>query len=90
MEKTHTELGPSPRLMALRSSFGSKVLKPPPTAELSLIIGDCIHNVRSALDNLAFELTLAYKGAPLPSSVETSSQFPIQAKKNSTEFDRRL
>src|SRR5215208_1885705 len=53
-----------------------EVLKPPPAAELSPIIGDCIHNLRSALDNLAFELALAYQGAPLPSNIEGKSGFP--------------
>ena len=54
-----------------------EVLKPPPTAELSLIIGDFLHNLRSALDNLAFELALAYKGEPMSKSIEGDSAFPV-------------
>lgn len=53
------------------------ILKPPP-ASLSLIAGDCIHNLRAALDNLAFELVLAYtKERPLPGNIEGKSAFPI-------------
>ncbi|MDQ3662011.1 MAG: hypothetical protein M3454_13325 [Actinomycetota bacterium] len=53
------------------------ILKPPP-ARLSLIAGDCIHNLRAALDNLAFELALAYtKERPLPGNIEGKSAFPI-------------
>jgi hypothetical protein len=67
-----------------------EVLKPPPAAELSLIIGDCIHNLRSALDNLAFELALAYKGAPLPSDIEGKSGFPIFLTENPAKLDDML
>lgn len=39
----------------------------PVPAEFRLIIGDCLHNLRSALDNLVYELALAYVGFdPLP------------------------
>lgn len=55
----------------------AQVLKPPP-ASLSLIAGDCIHNLRAALDNLAFELALAHNvERPLPRSIEGKSAFPI-------------
>lgn len=54
-----------------------EVVNPPP-AKLSLIIGDCIHNLRAALDNLAFELALACNlGEPLPNEVAEKSAFPI-------------
>jgi hypothetical protein len=54
-----------------------EVLNPPPP-ELSLIIGECIHNLRSTLDNLAFELALAGNlGKPLPDKVAENSAFPI-------------
>jgi hypothetical protein len=36
-----------------------KVLNPPPVA-LRLLIGDCLHNLRSALDNPAYELAVAH------------------------------
>ena len=54
----------------------AQVLKSPP-ASLSLIAGDCIHNLRAALDNLAFELALAGAEGPLSGRVERDSQFPI-------------
>ena len=63
--------------MAPISSFWVEVLKPPPAAELSLIIGDCLHNLRAALDNLAFELALAHKRGRLSKGVEGDSAFPI-------------
>ncbi len=55
-----------------------EVLKPPPAAELSLIIGDCLHNLRSALDNLVFELAIAYVGIdPLTEDRARLLEFPI-------------
>jgi len=54
----------------------AQVLKPPPTS-LSLIAGDCIHNLRASLDNLAFELALAGTEGPLSRKVEGASGFPI-------------
>ena len=45
---------------------------------MSLIAGDCIHNLRASLDNLALELALAYaRGKALSSDVEGNSAFPI-------------
>jgi hypothetical protein len=66
----------------------AQVLKPPP-ASLSLIAGDCIHNLRAALDNLAFELALAYTEGPLPPEVEGYSAFPI-FHKDIAEYPRSL
>jgi hypothetical protein len=40
----------------------AEVLKPP-LIMLAPIVGDCLHNLRSALDNLAYELALAHKGS---------------------------
>jgi hypothetical protein len=57
-----------------------EVLKAPPVTQLSLIIGDCLHNLRSALDNLAFELALAHKGERLSKTMERDSGFPILPK----------
>jgi hypothetical protein len=55
-----------------------EVLDQPP-AHLSLIIGDCIHNLRAALDNLALELAAAHMGARLTKSIAEDSGFPIFA-----------
>jgi hypothetical protein len=56
--------------------FRVEILRSPPP-ELSLLIGDCLHNLRSALDNLAYDLARAYQGDPLSHSVAKASQFPI-------------
>jgi hypothetical protein len=53
-----------------------EVLDPPPI-ELSPIIGDCIHNLRAALDNLVYELALAHHGGRVPPDFEVKLQFPI-------------
>jgi hypothetical protein len=53
-----------------------KVLNPPPVA-LRLLIGDCLHNLRSALDNLAYELAVEHQRGPLPDRYFETSEFPI-------------
>src|SRR5215218_10964164 len=53
-----------------------KVLNPPPAAFRPLI-GDCLHNFRSALDNLAYELAVAHHRGPLPHPYFKDSEFPI-------------
>ena len=50
--------------------------KPPPR-NLNVVVGDCLHNLRGPLDNLAFERALAHTGEPLPSNIEGKSAFPI-------------
>jgi hypothetical protein len=67
----------------------AQVITPPP-ASLSLIAGDCIHNLRAALDNLAFELALAYTKGPLPTNIEGRSAFPIFKEKNPSKLDDML
>ena len=69
-----------------------EVLTQPPV-HLSLIVGDCIHNFRAALDNLALELAIAYKRGPVSKSIESDSGFPIFAtcsEKNLKELDKML
>src|SRR5215213_6698142 len=46
-------------------------------AEFRLIIGDCLHNLRSALDNLVYDLVIAYHGDPPPPQFVEYSEFPI-------------
>jgi len=54
-----------------------RLIEPPP-AEFRLIIGDCLHNLRSALDNLVYELALAHMGIdPLPERRARVLEFPI-------------
>jgi hypothetical protein len=48
-----------------------EVLAPPP-AEISLTLGDCLHDFRSALDHLMWQLILATGGQPT-----VNTQFPI-------------
>src|SRR5215217_144350 len=54
-----------------------EILRPPP-AEFGLIIGDCLHNLHSALDNLVYDLTVAYTETdPLPEECARDVAFPI-------------
>jgi|SRR5579864_426105 len=54
--------------------FYISVTKPLPQREWGLIIGDCIHNARSALDHLIWELSEIFSG---PAPTDTDTQFPI-------------
>jgi len=51
-------------------------LRPPP-AEFSLIIGDCLYNLRSTLDSLVYALAIAEQGSPLPKGIARKVQFPV-------------
>jgi len=53
-----------------------EILKPMPP-EFAAIVGDCLHNLRSSLDNLIYELAVAYKGEPLSKSIEGHVAFPM-------------
>ena len=48
----------------------------PPSDPISLLIGDTLHNLRSALDNLAYSLASAYT-QPLSQKIADASEFPI-------------
>ncbi|QIN82052.1 hypothetical protein GBA63_04900 [Rubrobacter tropicus] len=50
-----------------------------PPARFGLIVGDCVHNLRSSLDNLMLELALIRGRGRVSKSVEGDSQFPIFA-----------
>lgn len=54
----------------------AKILIPIPET-WSLDVGDILHNLRSALDHLAFELACSHKGSPLTSIEAKRSEFPI-------------
>src|SRR5207244_2934093 len=60
---------------------GEKVLSVKPLAsvptEFQLIIGDFIHNLRSALDVLAFDLAWAGSKGPMIKGVAANSEFPV-------------
>jgi hypothetical protein len=51
-----------------------------PPMRLPLLIGDCLHNLRSALDHLAWALVEAHGGTP-----GTTTQFPVRI----TQFDKK-
>lgn len=51
------------------------VRRPPP--DWGILIGDCVHHYRSALDHLVFQLVLANTRGPLPAKVVKRSEFPI-------------
>jgi hypothetical protein len=58
--------------------------------ELRLIIGDCLHNLRSALDNLAYQLAIRHHGSrPLPDRFDRRSEFPIFGERKWRERERR-
>ena len=69
-----------------------EVRKQPPLSEWAGLIGDCLFNFRSALDHLAYDLAIAYSGAPLPPDVERNSAFPIFYERAPTpqELERRI
>lgn len=45
--------------------------------DLSLLVGECLHNTRSFLDNLVFHLGVAYSGANFTPEMQERSEFPI-------------
>ncbi len=60
-----------------RTIVRAKITEPPPP-ELSLILGDTAHVLRSALDHLALELAVAHhRPNPITPAVEKASEFPI-------------
>jgi hypothetical protein len=61
-----------------------RLLQPIP-AEIPLIVGDVLHNLRSALDSLVYELTTQAAGRPLNTKEARACQFPILP--DPTSFD---
>jgi hypothetical protein len=59
---------------ASKHVFRVKVLKNPPTRRFAALIGDCVHNLRSALDHLAWQLSNDFGG---PNDADARTQFPI-------------
>jgi hypothetical protein len=64
--------------------FRLRVHRPIP-ADLITVVGDAVHNLRSALDSVAYELAVRHVGGPLQASQETQAMFPI--KKTGLDFD---
>jgi hypothetical protein len=57
-------------------TFFATVTEQPSADPFSVLIGDCLHNMRSSLDALAYELATKYT-KPLPQIVAENSEFPI-------------
>ncbi len=69
--------------------FVSIAFTEPVPAEFRLIIGDCLHNLRSALDNLAYKLAVSHHGSsPLPEPFDRRSEFPIFGDREWTKRER--
>jgi hypothetical protein len=64
-----------------QANSGQKVLsvepKNPIPSDFQLLIGDCVHNLRSALDLLAFDLAWAGSRGPMTQAVAERSGFPV-------------
>jgi hypothetical protein len=62
----------------------------PIPVEFRVIIGDCLHNLRSALDSLVYELALKYIGIdPLPDDRARLLEFPIFGKRAMKDWECR-
>lgn len=59
--------------------FRIRVLKEPPLVQWSLIIGDCLHNLRSALDHLFIDLVLRKHPDPKTIKNQRRIQFPLHS-----------
>lgn len=61
-----------------------------PPAKFALIVGDCIHNIRSALDNLVYELAVAYLDiGPIPDGRARGLAFPVFGDRAMKEWECR-
>ena len=67
-----------------RTVVSANISEPPPF-ELSLVAGDAVHALRSALDHLALELAVAVSEDGLDPGIESSSEFPIFPFEKGTE-----
>lgn len=68
-------------------SFWVEIVKPPPLFRWSLIAGDFSHNIRSALDNMLWELAVSETGQDPPPKPK-SIQFPITDDPDAFEKER--
>jgi hypothetical protein len=71
----------------LTPDYGLSVRREAP-AEISTVIGDVLHNLRSALDSLAHQLAVWSKGQTLTEDEELRTSFPWC--KYSSEYDRLM
>jgi hypothetical protein len=47
------------------------------SAGLAVEVGECLHDLRSGLDHLAYVLATVHTGKPLPKKIAGNSEFPI-------------
>ena len=69
----------------------AKIFEQPP-ARFAIMLGDCVYNLRSALDNLAYELAVAAhrrRGMALPDEVADASAFPICIRREAFRSQRK-
>jgi hypothetical protein len=59
-------------------AFRLHVLTPPPV-ELLTTIGDALHNLRSSLDSVAYELARRHVAEPMTERQQKAVQFPIRS-----------
>jgi hypothetical protein len=52
-------------------------IKSSPPIEIGPVVGDAVHNLRSALDHAVYALAERHHGGPLPIEVQESLMFPI-------------
>jgi len=62
---------------------------PPVPPEIPILIGECLHNTRSFLDNLAFALALSYSGDDFTPEMQETSEFPIFFEREMTDREQR-
>lgn len=80
-------------VIELDADAGDHVLRayisaqPPPY--LSVLAGDCVHDLRSALNHLAFDLAKAHRSSPLPKGAEEGLEFPVCTNPNSFASQRQ-
>lgn len=77
------EPGPEPH----QTSYVLRVHRELPS-DVVTIVGDAVHNLRSALDAVAFELARGFVGSSLTEHQEKATEFPIC--KDPTEFEKWL
>jgi hypothetical protein len=66
--------------------------KRPPVIRWGALIGESLFNFRSALDQLAYDLAVAYKGSRLTAKQKRDSEFPIfhRRRPKKGEMDQRI
>ena len=74
--RSSIELDADAREYVLRAHISSQL-----SPDLSILAGDCAHNLRSALDHIAFQLAKSHRNGPLPESAAKSVEFPVYSTK---------